>query len=313
MAVYPQDGDAINGAEEASPSLHEEICYSRLCSRDISHLLPDVTITQVRVTRKVRNPLYSTDNLQVSQREYSLLVPILGSFFACGGREVEFSVLPGADEDWVKLYLNGQVLVALLHQRMIINFHASSFIYNGRGVMVLGDTGAGKSSLTVSFSRRGAGFLTDDLTPVVFREGKPYIWPLGRKVKLRQNTLTDLGIGNESLTDAEAGSGKKYLRMSSSGVELHPLDMILKLEVGDISFPLFHEAEPAGRFAILRSEICSWEMLAGMPETEAAYMKQLLEIIKQVQFARVVRPVAIKIADLHDSVSEYLDKTTALK
>ncbi len=78
------------------------------------------------------------------------------------GKEVKFSVEPSADPEWVQLYLSGQVLVALLHQRKIINFHASSFIHDGWGVMILGETGAGKSSLTVSFAIAGAGFLSDD-------------------------------------------------------------------------------------------------------------------------------------------------------
>ena len=44
-----------------------------------------------------------------------------------------------------------------------------------------------------------------------------------------------------------------------------------------------------------------------MPATEAAYMHQLLDIIKQVKIVRVIRPVAIKINELRDAVCNYLD------
>ena len=59
--------------------------------------------------------------------------------------------------------------------------------------------------------------------------------------------------------------------------------------------PEFHEPAPAEKFSLLRSEICSWEMLAGMPETEAEYLQQLLHIVEQVRFVRVVRPAEIEI------------------
>ena len=123
-----------------------------------------------------------------------------------------------------KAKLNSQVLVALLHQREIINFHAGSFVYNGRGVMVLGETGAGKSSLVIAAAQKGAGFLTDDLTPVVFRDGYPCIWPLRRKVKIRRDTAEQLGIDQDNLHDAEAGTGKKYLSLDPAGEGLQPLE-----------------------------------------------------------------------------------------
>ena len=47
-------------------------------------------------------------------------------------------------------------------------------------------------------------------------------------------------------------------------------------------------------------------MLAGMPETEVAYLQQLLHIVEQVKFVRVVRPGEIEISELHTAVRNYL-------
>ena len=81
----------------------------------------------------------------------------------------------------------------------------------------------------------------------------------------------------------------------SGTISLHT---VLKIEIGNCRKPEFHEPSPAEKFSLLRSEICSWEMLAGMPETEAAYLQQLLQIVEQVRFVRVVRPAEIEIAAL---------------
>ncbi|MDF1561306.1 MAG: hypothetical protein P1P83_14035 [Bacteroidales bacterium] len=254
------------------------------------------------------SPLYSAGNWQASQREFFMAVEGVGRFHVRDGNTVEYSVAPGADRDWVNLYLNGQVLVALLHQRKIINFHASSFIHDGRGKMILGKTGAGKSSLTASFILAGAGFLSDDLTPVVFRNGRPHIMAFGRDIKLRTNTVGQLNISSESLKDAEQGTGKHYLQVGNPSESDKPLDVILKIEIGDVSVPEFSAPSVAEKFALLRSEICLWEMLAGMPETETDYLQQLVKIIKKVNFVRVLRPAVIRIAEMHEAVNRYLDR-----
>ncbi|MBN2665592.1 MAG: hypothetical protein JXR67_03715 [Bacteroidales bacterium] len=266
----------------------------------------EVEVTEKADVPGIGSPLYSTGNWQVSQRDFFMEVDGVGRFHAHDGNKVEYSVVPGADRDWVNLYLNGQVLVALMHQRKIINFHASSFVHDGRGVMILGETGAGKSSLTVSFALGGAGFLSDDLTPVIFKDSVPYIWPVDRPVKLRESTLDQLDIGVNMLTEAEAGTGKQYLHIQHAGVAEYPLNTILKIEVGVADRPEFIVPSPMEKFTLLRSEICSWEFLSGMPETEADYLQKLVQIVQQTIIVRVIRPKDIRITELHEAVERFL-------
>jgi hypothetical protein len=274
---------------------------------NLKYPLPDVTLRQVGSPRKVKNPAYSGENCQVNPREYAMQMQGVGSFYACNGNEVEFAAEPGADNDWVSLSLNSQVLVALLHQRKIINFHASSFIHNDRGIMILGETGAGKSSMTASFTLNGAGFLSDDLTPVIFKESKPYIWPLFRAIKLREHTVGQLNIGPQKLKEAEAGTGKQYLNVEQAGVMNFPLHTVLKIEIGNNIAPEFCIPSPVDKFSLLRSEICLWELLSGMPETEVEYLQQILQIVQQVNIVRVIRPSEIDIIALHEAIEKFLN------
>lgn len=273
---------------------------------ELQSILSGVSVRQCLSPRSVNAPVYSRENLQVNQREFAIQIDDVGSFYARAGKQVEYSIVPGADPEWVQLYLEGQVLVALLHQRKVINFHASSIIHNKRGILILGETGAGKSSLTVSFALSGAGFLTDDLTPVIFSEGRPHIMSLYKDVKIRESTAQQLKIGHERLRNAETGTGKQYLSLKGAGVQDHPVHVILKIEAGDVSEPEFHEPSPAEKFSLLRSEVCMWEILAGMPETEAAYLQQLLKIVEQVKIIKLVRPAEIEIPVLHTAVRNYL-------
>ena len=274
--------------------------------RENKYFLPDVDIRRCHDARRVVNPAWSGSGMLVNQHEFLLVAEGTGQFYACNGRELEYSVLPDADDGWVHLYLSGQVLVALLHQRKIINFHASSFVHAGLGVMILGESGAGKSSLTASFALEGAGFLTDDITPGGYSDGASQIWSLHEVIKIRDSTASQLSIDPSVLREAEAGTGKQYLKVKHAGVNRYPLDVIIKVEVGDTDTALFDCPPPADRFSMLRSEICMSEILAGMPDTEKFYLLQLLQIVEKVHFVRVVRPPEIRIKELHALVSEYL-------
>lgn len=279
-----------------------------MADRNFNRVLSGVTVKRCQLPVEAASPVYRGQNFQVNQNEFTLQVEGVGSFFAHNGSEVLYSVGKDADSEWVRLYLNGQVLVALLHQRKIINFHASGFVYNGMGVMVPGETGAGKSSVTLSFALHGGGFLTDDLTPVVFKDEQPCIMPLKRRVKIRKETAEELGIGPEALSEAESGTGKKYVSLTPVRMNPFPLKVIVKIETGPVERPVFSEPSPAERFSLLRSEVCSWEILAGMPETEAAYLQQLVKIVEQTRFVRVIRPERIGITGLYETVKQYLDK-----
>ena len=97
------------------------------------------------------------------------------------------------------------------------------------------------------------------------------------------------------------------MQVRNAARENCPLSHIFKIEIGKKKTLSFRIPEPADAFALLRSEVCSWEILRGMPATEAAYMHQLLEIIKQVKIVRVVRPAGIKISELEEAVRKYLN------
>ena len=270
--------------------------------------LDDVKITAVDSARRVESPAYSSVNWQVSSDAFSIQAEEVGSFYAAGGHEVEYSVLPGADNGWVRLYLRGQLLVALMHQRGVRSLHASSFVHDGLGVLVLGESGAGKSSLAASFALGGAGLLTDDITPVVFRGDELRILALHGAIRIRRSTADQLNIDRSLLSEAENGTGKQYMSARREGVTGYPLHVIMKVEIGEVSNPLFDDPVPAEKFEALRSEICMSEILAGMPETEAAYLQQIVRMVEQVHFVRVVRPAEIRIAEMHTAVAGYLKK-----
>lgn len=267
----------------------------------------DVTILKVKDTSRIDKPLFADDRWQISQHEFYMHVIDVADFFVKNGNRIEIAPAPRANSDQIKTYLTGEVMAALLHQRKNISFHASAFVYNESGIMILGSTGAGKSSLAAAFSLDGARFIADDLTRVTIQDGIPFMWPLNKSLKLRKNAISQLSVIPPDQLKADMYSGKYLLDTKHCGENPFSLNIAFKLEKVNIEKPVFEIPGPADKFSILRSEICSWEMLQGMPQTESEYFRQLITISEKVRLVRLTRPPEIKLSSLHEAVRTFID------
>jgi hypothetical protein len=271
--------------------------------------LSDVLIREVTNTRTVGNPSYADNYWQMNQNEFALQISGVGDFYACYGNEVEFSLVKGTSKAVIELYLNGSVYGAILHQRMIMPLHASSFVFKNQGVILCGESGVGKSSLTTAFCQNGAQFLTDDVTPIVFKDGIPYIQALSDRIKLWDNTLEQLKLEKDGLEIIEQDPGKFYYPYISEKFNAFTLDILFVIEIYEKRKVEFKELKGADKFAALRNEIYRWEYLIAMPETEHKYMQQLLYVARHSMVIKVLRPVNIPISEFQSSLSIYLAGT----
>jgi energy-coupling factor transporter ATP-binding protein EcfA2 len=247
--------------------------------------------------------------MQVNARECRLLIPGAGVFYALDGRELWYAPVPGADERRIQTHLQGLPLAALLHQRGVLHFHAASFVFDGAGVLLLGQSGAGKSSLTAAFHQAGATALSDDLSAMVFEEEKPMIWPVDRQIRLRENTVQQLQLGADQLEAPDPYTGKYALKTKPHGIERQALDYLLHLEKHDGTNIHIEQPPAEEQFSLLRSEICHWEMLRGMPLTEKAYLGKILQMLNALPLLRVLRPEKGSISTLQQTIAAYLGKT----
>jgi len=268
--------------------------------------LKDVKIRNVKIIKKVTDPVYSESYWQMSQREFAMHVEGVGDFYACDGCEIEFTPANGADPNSIELYLNGSVYGAILHQRKILAFHGSSFLYDSAAVMICGDAGAGKSSLTASFCLSGSEFLTDDITPVIIREGRPYLLALSDRIKLWSDTLEQFGRFDKGLPRVHPEVDKYYLSMSDKDGGMQPLGIIVILSNSADTEVHSEELSGTAKFAAVQGEIYRSEYLPAMPDNLPVYFRNTLDICRQARVFRVFRPARIRVPDLHRKIEDLL-------
>ena len=271
--------------------------------------LPDIHIKIITEKKEVISPLYTDGFYRINQREFSMDVEKVGCFYAAEGNTVEVMPYPGVDNATLELYLNGSTYGAILHQRGILTMHGSCFSYEDQGVMLCGESGAGKSSLTTSFVLEGNTFLTDDVTPLLFSNKVPLIWAMSDRVKLWGDSLAQLKQENELLQRIEPKTDKYYFPLQPSKQETYPLHQIFILEPTDTEEVIFEEINGSAKVTALRKQIYRPEYLQGMPDNEALFFKQLIELSKNTTLTRIKRSIDHPIKTTQSKLKKYLTKS----
>ncbi|KAB7671710.1 aldolase [Bacillus sp. B1-b2] len=83
------------------------------------------------------------------------------------GSNIYVCPLDNNKQDEIRLYLLGTCMGALLMQRNILPLHGSAIAINGKAYAIVGECGAGKSTLARAFIEKGYKLITDDIIPLV--------------------------------------------------------------------------------------------------------------------------------------------------
>ncbi len=227
---------------------------------------------------------------KIAERDFIITVDKIAKYRIYDGDFIEIDLCEDADEKSVNLILNTYVLGALLHQRAQISFHGSSFILNGKGIVICGNSGAGKSSISYALCRSEGVFQNDDITPVKITPTEVIMLPLNDKIKLWEETLKKLNIDFSSMESIRPELNKFFIPVGDTLNEESKLHHIIVLSVRSEGGFSSRELSGIDKYNALRKSIYRKSYLRGMPEIGKRYFSQLLDIARFVRVTEVVRP-----------------------
>lgn len=252
----------------------------------------DVTVNVVRNISSLHElPIYQNSIWCANENELAFKIEHIASYKIQNGTKVDVYPHPDSDIDSIQLFLNGSVLGAVLHQRGILPFHGSSFIYKGRGVLICGNAGVGKSSVVASFCREEGRLVNDDITPVCFDNEHIMMVPLSTNLKLWDDAISLLQLDKTDLKKIRPSLNKYYVPEITREENIQPLlHALIVLRTHNQSH--FEIKRPQGieRFNYLRHNIYRKVYLKGMPQTEKKYFRQLLTAANLLDVVVVFRP-----------------------
>jgi len=154
---------------------------------------PDVVIAYGKTPASLSDPKISGVRYQVGPGEFLLQVDNVARYYVTNGNNILVERATGAADEEILLFLMGSAMGALLHQRKILPLHGSSIEVDGEGVIFVGPSSIGKSTLAGGFHKRGYPLLADDVCAVTAKNGGgPHIIPGFPKLKLWADALKKL-------------------------------------------------------------------------------------------------------------------------
>ncbi len=152
-----------------------------------------------------------------------------GSFVISNGERIEYQLVPGADLRKISELILCLAMFYILYQRKLIVMHGSGIVWNGRTIVVSGESGSGKSSLAEALLRDGAKLLADDMVAI---DDAHMAMPAYPQQKLCQDQITESMRRDYHMVELaeDAGEVKMGVRMPERFCDMpQKLDTIIVL------------------------------------------------------------------------------------
>lgn len=187
-------------------------------------------------------------------------------------------------------YLIGTTFGLLMFQRGILPVHSGAVALDGKCIVVVGDSGAGKSTNCVKLREKGCTFVTDDVSAVSIQDGKVMVEPSFPQQKLCRDAAVRQGYALEELIYIDEDRDKYAVRLKDGyEKEALPMALFIELVVTDGERLQIDEVTGLDKLSVLYRNIYRrevWQEMGANQQSEAILMK----MVEQIPIYRICRP-----------------------
>ncbi len=214
-----------------------------------------------------------------------------GRFSVKDGREIIVDPVPGVETKMLRLFLLGSALGCIIHQRGLLPLHANAFLHKGAAVMVMANSGTGKSTLAAAMKNKGCTILSDDVCAVQVESGKiPRIYPGIPQIKLWKDAAEHLGEDTSAMQRVMLHAEKYALPVRASHCgHSAPIKALYVLEIHNEASPHITGLMPIEKIDALRNHTYRKGMVNKLGIT-SANLKACADLAKDVRIQRISRP-----------------------
>lgn len=214
----------------------------------------------------------------------------LVSFMALKGKELLVDTTQ-TDEDLVSLFTLSEALGLVLFQKGYFLLHGSAVRIGDKGVVFLGEPGAGKSTTIAACAQKGHTVISDDMVCIqVNKTGNLLLIPAFSQIKIWRNTVDGLRLHQEKMAPVREGVGKfswhDSVKFEENAVPLTEIFVLLPPdEPGSTTNPLPASQVPV---ELLHHFPLADALLNGKPLED--YFKKSVAIAQTIPLFRMSRP-----------------------
>ncbi|MPM43630.1 hypothetical protein SDC9_90307 [bioreactor metagenome] len=149
----------------------------------------DVRIVCGKVPAALAKPAVRTPWYEVATGQYLLKVDGIACYHVADGSVITIEPHPAAQTEDIRVFLFSSVFAALLQQREYLVLHGSAVVIAGKGVVLAGHSGSGKTAIALALYDRDCHFITDEFCAISKQNGKKVVYPGLPELHVWQDTL----------------------------------------------------------------------------------------------------------------------------
>lgn len=191
----------------------------------------------------------------------------------------------------VRTFLLGSAMGFCMVLRNMVVLHGGAIESEGRGIIITGESGAGKSTVVNALRMRGAGFIADDVCAIESNSGKTHINLAYPQQKICRDAAVNMGYDLSQLIYINEERDKFAVRLDKGylkdGYDFHYL---FELKITDNDKLTFTRIEGHEKLFTIIRNIYRGDSAFDMWSMPPQYMKQCLDIASGIQVYRIERP-----------------------
>jgi hypothetical protein len=277
---------------------------------EVSEGTPDVTIRVGNVPPQLRGHADIRRFFQAAPNEFLLKLEKIAGYYVKNGREITIEPYMDINAPDIRLFLLGSAFGALLHQRGYLVLHGASAVINGKGVLITGKSGIGKSTLAAVLHKKGYPILADDVCAVkIDGDGTPYISPGFPSLKLWQDAAKKLDTSIDGLEPVKSDMEKYRVGIETGyGAGAVRLDEIYELRAYNGENIEITPTKNLVKLETLIRNTYRYRFLYGQG-IKAEHFKQCAAVAGKVEIFSVLRPdTGFRIDELVAAIKYNIDK-----
>lgn len=187
-------------------------------------------------------------------------------------------------------YLTGTVMGLLMFQREILPIHSSAVSKDGKAILVVGDSGAGKSTNCMKLREKGCLFMSDDVSAVTIEGEQVMVSPAFPQQKLCRDAALRQGYDLDDLIYIDENRDKYAVRLKEGyEKEALPMGMIVELIPTDEKEVTVHELRGLDKLSLLYRNIYRGYALNAIG-ISMNVQSNILKIAEKIPMYQIVRP-----------------------
>ena len=207
------------------------------------------------------------------------------------GKKILVTKDKDCDHETVKAYLIGTCMGYILFQKNILAIHGAVVANKDKASIIIGDSGSGKSTISMYLQNKGYGFLSDDIARI-FDGDKLCVSSGYPGQRLCEDTMEELDFNIKQYRKVHLPNKNKFLipikeNFIDNRIEARFIFEITTKNSGEIEF--FH-VEGKEKLNIILNNIYGISRLKFLKKN-SNYFKSCISLAREITVYKIVRPI----------------------